>query len=249
MPAVRRSSMRLSPWLAYLGAGALGLVVHAALAPGSLPQSFLYDAIGASAILLALAGIRRHRPDRMAPWLLMAFGQALFVAGDLVWNWFEITGVDPFPSIADVLYLGGYPFIAFGLFLLIRRRMAGGDRGGVVDAAILTTAVAILSWTFLIQPQVVLADIDPLSLAISLAYPLADLLLIGVAMGLLTTPGARTVSFRLLLLSLVLLLFADHVYALQNLEGSYVSGSWVDTVYLVATSSSGRRRSTRRCAG
>ena len=234
MPVECRSSLRLSPWLAYLAAGAVGLVVHASLEPGSLPQSFLYDAIGASAILLAITGIRRHRPDRLAPWLLLALGQALFVAGDLVWNWFEIIGEDPFPSIADVLYLAGYPFMAFGLFLMIRRRLAGGDRGGVVDAAILTTAVAILSWTFLIQPQVVVAEIDPLSLAISLAYPLADLLLIGVAMGLLTTPGARTVSFRLLGLSLLLLLVADQVYALQNLEGSYVSGGWIDSLYLVA---------------
>jgi diguanylate cyclase (GGDEF)-like protein len=234
MRAVRRSTLRLSPWSAFLAVGALGLLVHASLDTGSLAQSFLYDAIGASAIILAVAGIRRHRPDRMAPWLLLAFGQALFVAGDLMWNWYEIIGEDPFPSIADVLYLAGYPFMVLGLFLLIRRRMAGGDRGGVVDAAILTTAVAILSWTFLIQPQVAVADIDPLSLAISLAYPLADLLLIGVAMGLVTTPGARTVSFRLLLLSLVLLLFADHVYALQVLEGSYVSGSWIDTVYLIS---------------
>ena len=53
-------------------------------------------------------------------------------------------------------------------------------------------------------------------------------------MGLLTTPGARTVSFRLLGLSLVLLLVADHVYALQNLEGTYVSGGWIDSLYLVA---------------
>jgi diguanylate cyclase (GGDEF)-like protein len=234
MPALRRSTLRLSPWLAYLAVGAIGLLVHASLETGSLPQSFLYDAIGASAIVLALAGIRRHRPERMAPWLLLAFGQALFVAGDLAWNWYEIIGEDPFPSIADVLYLGGYPFMALGLFLLIRRRLAGGDRGGLVDAAILTTAVAILSWTFLIQPQVVVADIDPLSLAISLAYPLADLLLIGVALGLVTTPGARTVSFRLLMLSLVLLLVADHVYALQVLDGSYVSGSWIDTIYLVS---------------
>ena len=73
-----------------------------------------------------------------------------------------------------------------------------------------------------------------MSLAISLAYPVADLVLIGVAMGLLTTPGARTVSFRLLAASLGLLLVADQIYALQNLEGSYVSGSWIDSLYLVA---------------
>ena len=88
---------------------------------------------------------------------------------------------------------------------MIRRRVGDGDRGGVLDAAILTTGVAILSWTFLIQPQVVGSELDPMSLAISLAYPVADLLLIGVAMGLLTTPGARTVSFRLLAASLGLL--------------------------------------------
>jgi diguanylate cyclase (GGDEF)-like protein len=223
-----------SPWLLYVGAGAILVLVHAALETGSLTQSFLYDAIGASAVVVAVVGVRRNRPDRAAPWLLMALGQALFVAGDIAWNWYEIIGEDPFPSVADVLYLAGYPFIALGLFMMIRRRLAGGDRGGVVDAAIPTTAVAILSWTFLIQPQLGSTDIDALSLAISLAYPVADLLLIGVALGLLTTPGARTHSFRMLGVSLLLLLVADQVYALQNLEGSYVSGGLIDNVYLVA---------------
>ena len=51
------------------------------------------------------------------PWILMAFGQALFVAGDLLWNWYEVIGEDPFPSMADVLYLAGYPFIALGLLM------------------------------------------------------------------------------------------------------------------------------------
>ena len=116
--------------------------------------------------------------------------------------------------------------------MLIRRRVGDGDRGGLLDAAILTTAMAILSWTFLIQPQVTGTELDTMSLAISLAYPVADLILIGVAMGLLTTPGARTVSFRLLAGSLALLVVADQVYAIQNLEGTYVSGSRLDSVYL-----------------
>ena len=144
MSSFDRIAARPSPWLAYLAVGALLLVLHASLETGSLPQSFLYDGVGASAIVVALVGVWRNRPDRVAPWLLMAVGQALFVAGDLTWNYFEIIGEDPFPSVADVLYLGGYPFIAVGLFLLIRRCLAGGDRGGVVDAAILTTAVAMV---------------------------------------------------------------------------------------------------------
>jgi diguanylate cyclase (GGDEF)-like protein len=220
--------------VAYLAIGAVLLVVHAAQETGSLPQSLTYDVVGASAVAVALLSIRRYRPERALPWVLMALGQALFVLGDLAWNWYEVIGEDPFPSVADILYLGGYPFLTAGLFLMIRRRVGDGDRGGLLDAAILTTAAAILSWTFLMQPQLVGADLDPLSLGISLAYPLADLLLIGVAMGLLTTPGARTTSFRLLATSLILLLVADEIYALQTFEGTYVSGGPIDTLYLIS---------------
>ncbi len=221
-------------WTAYLAVGAVLLLVHRLLDGGTLAQSLMYDVVGASAVAVALIGVWRNRPERRTPWVLMAIGQAMFVAGDLLWNWYEVIGEDPFPSMADVLYLAGYPFIALGLLMMIRRRVGDGDRGGVLDAAILTTAVAILSWTFLIQPQVVGSELDAVSLAISLAYPVADLVLIGVAMGLLTTPGARTVSFRLLAASLGLLLIGDQIYALQNLEGSYVSGSLIDTLYLVS---------------
>lgn len=220
--------------MAYLAAGAMAVVLHASLETGSMTQSLLYDVVGASAVVIALVAIRRWRPDRMLPWLLMAAGQALFVAGDLAWNYYEFIGEEPFPSIADALYLSGYPFMALGLYLLIRRRVAGGDRSGLLDAAILTTAVAILSWTFFMQPQVAAAELDPLSLAISLSYPIADLLLIGVAMGLLTTPGARTTSFRLLGASLVLLLVADQIYAVQAMDETYLSGSWIDSLYLGA---------------
>ncbi len=220
--------------MAYVAAGGLLIAVHASLEVGSLTQSLLYDAVGVSAILAALVGAWRYRPDRRLPWILMAAGQGLFVAGDLLWNWYEAIGEDPFPSMADVLYLAGYPFIALGLLLLIRRRLGDGDRGGLLDAAILTTAAAILSWTFLMQPQVAATDLDTLSLSISLAYPLADLILIGVAMGLLTTPGARTPSFLILAISLGCLLLADQIYAVQALDGTYVSGGSLDTLYLAA---------------
>src|SRR5215831_18094318 len=113
MPIARSMHLRLTPLTAYLAVGAALVAVHWLLPTGSLTQSFLYDVIG----------VRLHRPDRALPWLLMAAGQALFVAGDLLWNWYEVIGEDPFPSLADVLYLAGYPFIAVGLLLLIHRRL------------------------------------------------------------------------------------------------------------------------------
>ncbi|HEX5147713.1 MAG TPA: hypothetical protein VFW02_01440, partial [Candidatus Limnocylindrales bacterium] len=224
----------MSPAVAYLAVGAVLLLLHASLERGGPAQNLVYDGIGASAVAAALFGAWRNRPERRLPWVLMAAGQALFVAGDLLWNWYELIGEEPFPSLADVLYLAGYPFIAVGLFLLIRRRIGDGDRGGILDAAILTTAAAVLSWTFLMRPQLVDSELDLLSLAISLAYPVADLILIGVAMGLLTTPGARSPAFLMLGASLACLLVADQIYALQTLEGTYVAGSPLDSLYLAA---------------
>ena len=134
-------------WSAYLALGALALAIHAfLLATGSLEQSWSYDVIGASAVAAAAVGIVRKAPDRRLPGILMAIGQASFVAGDVMWNWYEMNGEDPFPSFADVLYLAGYPFIAAGLLLLIRRRIGGGDRGGVLDAATSTRSSWPSAW-------------------------------------------------------------------------------------------------------
>ena len=235
MPTIRSLLSRFSSaTAAYLALGLVLIGVHNALELGSQAQALTYDVVGGSAVAAALFGAWRNRPDRRLPWLLMAAGQASFVAGDLMWNYFEAVGEEPFPSFADVLYLGGYPFIALGLFLLIRRRIGDGDRGGLLDAAILTTGAAILSWTFFMRPVVADTELDVLSLGISLAYPIADVILVGVAMSLLTTPGARTASFGMLGASLAMLVVADIIYALQTLEGTYVSGSAIDTLYLAS---------------
>jgi diguanylate cyclase (GGDEF)-like protein len=227
-------SLTRSAWvLAAVGAVAL-IAIHGLLPTGSLEQSLLYDAIAAMAVFGILVGVAVNRPSRRAPWILMAIGQASFVVGDLLWVYYEQIGESPFPSLADVFYLGGYPFMAAGLALLIRRRLGGGDRAGLIDAAILTTAGAMLTWAYVMAPALLGAELSPLELAISAAYPLADILLIGVATGLLTTPGSRTPAFGMLAASLGLLLVADQVYALQNLDESYVSGGPIDTLYLVS---------------
>ena len=66
MPMTRASNLRVTLPMAYLAVGALLVVVHATLETGSLPQSLLYDVIGASAVTVALIGVWRNKPDRAA---------------------------------------------------------------------------------------------------------------------------------------------------------------------------------------
>jgi diguanylate cyclase (GGDEF)-like protein len=231
---LRAFAHRPAGWVVFLALGAAAMAVHAALPTGELTQSLLYDVVGLVAVAAILAGVFIHKPAMRWPWLLLALGQFSFVVGDLLWLYYEQVGETPFPSLADAFYLGGYPFIAVALAGFISRRIGGGDRAGLLDAAILTTGVAVVSWTTLVAPGLVDSELTPLELGISLAYPLADLILIGVAMGILTTPGARTGAFGLLVGSLVILFGADQLYALANLNEAYVSGSPLDLGYLAA---------------
>ena len=49
-------------------------------------------------------------PPTRWPWLLFAAGQLLFVAGDVLFGYYEhVAGTTPFPSPADALYLLGLP--------------------------------------------------------------------------------------------------------------------------------------------
>ena len=227
------SGARQRAWLVVPIVGAALLALFYALPVGAVTQSAVYDALGLTMAAAAILGIRLHRPAGWQAWLLIAIGQLLFVVGDLIWTTYAAIGEDPFPSPADVAYLAGYPLIAIGLALAIRGRVRGGDRAGVLDGAILATGAVVVWWSLILGPLVDAMDPDPLIFAISIAYPIADLLLLGMALGLLMGPGARSPSFFLLVANLVVLLIGDLVFNLQSVDGTYVDGGLLDGVWLV----------------
>jgi diguanylate cyclase (GGDEF)-like protein len=139
----------------------------------------------------------------------------------------------PSPSVADGFYLAGYPVLAVGLLILIRGRISGRDRAGLIDAAIIATGLGLLSWTFLMKPIAVDPSLSLQERLISLAYPLGDVLLLALAARLATSPGARTSAYRLLGVALVLLLGADIGYAVLNLVSIY-DGGLIDAGWLLS---------------
>ena len=107
-----------------------------------------------------------------------------------------------------------------GLFVLVRRRNPRTDRAGAIDSLILTLGIALLSWVFLIAPNIQLGG-DWLAEAVSIAYPVGDILLLAAAIRLAVDRGARTPAFYLLAGSIVCLLTTDSVYNRMLLVGSY----------------------------
>ena len=222
-------------WAIQLGVGVAAVAAYFFLVPEQLIDP-AFVLIGVVQVLCVLLGVHLWKPPSRAPWYLLALGLACYVFGDLVFITLTAqTGSEPpFPSAADVPYYLLYPLLGASLFLTLRRQMPGRDRAGLVDAALITVAAAVLSWTFLMAPYATDRSLGMLEKVASIGYPLGDLLLIALLARLLLTPGRRVVTFRLLVAALVMNLVADVVYAVQSLAGTYQSGSLVDAGWLLA---------------
>ena len=221
-------------WRIYLAGGMAAVAMYVLLPLEGLWSSLAYDLIGLTSVAAIMVAVRRHQPARPLIWWCFAAGQLLFVVGDVLYAVIDVVlHQSPFPSVADVFYLGGYPVLAVGLLILIRGRISDRDRAGLIDAAIIATGLGLLSWTFVMKPIATDASLSLLERLISLAYPLGDVLLLVMVARLATSPGARTAAYRLLGLALVLLLGADIGYAVLALVSSY-EGGLVDAGWLLS---------------
>jgi diguanylate cyclase (GGDEF)-like protein len=211
-------------WLCYLACGLVA--AGASLSLPDLPASVAYQLTGLSAVAAILVGTRLHRPARRGMWYGLAGGLGVFVAGDVVYSvYVYVLHREPFPSPADALYLASYPLLAGALLVMIRSRTGGRDRAGLIDALIIATGLGLLSWAFLMRPIASDTSVALGSRLVSIAYPLADVLLLTVIARLYTSRGARSASYRLLATALLLQLGADIVYAGLTTYGGYEGGA------------------------
>ncbi len=214
-------------WWLYL---ALMVPLSVAYLAGPLNDGPVFNAIGFSAVIAIVLGVHINRPTTPWAWYLIALAQILFVAGDVIaYNYRAFFGSDlPFPSIADPLYLAVYPLTVTGLLVLLRRRSPGRDWRSLIDALILTTGLALLSWIVLIAPYVSNATLDLGPKLVSMAYPLGDVLMLGVAVRMAVGAGRRSPAFYMLIAAIGSVVVTDSVYGWIQLHGNYTPGDPLD---------------------
>lgn len=193
---------------------------------------------GASILAVAAclwAVIRMPPAVRAVWWGLWAF-QALTVAGDLIYDTLLYRlGFEPFPSIADVFYLGAYGAVISALALLVRRRHPGRDRQTWIDTAIMTVAAACVVATVAIIPMLTDTTAPPLATVIALAYPLLDVVALSVLIRLLVGVDRLNLSLALLAMSVAVTLTADLVFNSLTAQGiEQGTPLWVEALFLVA---------------
>jgi len=236
-PAGEGAAARNAWWLYLLAIAALtgGYAVAHFSGPAWLNSGLAFNLIGGSTIAALIVGALRQSPEHRLPWYLFALAQTLFVTGDvLLYNYERLFGASPpFPSIVDPFYLAFYPLLVAGMLLLIHERNERRDRASLIDALIITVALATLMWVYLIAPY---ADNQTLSLLrrlTSIAYPAMDILVLGVVARVAAGSHRREPAFAFLVTGTVVLLISNVIYGWQLLHGGYVSGGVVDAGWAI----------------
>jgi signal transduction histidine kinase len=204
------------------------------LSPSAL-RAVVYCAIELGTVAALVIGARIWRPSRPLAWYLLAGGQLSFTIGDAINYTYEwVLHLEaPYPSVADGFYLACYLLLAAGLLLLVRGRAPGRDWASLIEATIIATGIGMLSWVFLIGPNVRVPGLALPQRLVSIAYPLCDVLLLAVAVRLWRTGGHSTAASRLLALGLAALLVGDTVYGLSLLAGDWQVGGPVDAIWVL----------------
>ena len=156
----------------------------------------------------------------------------------MIWTWYESSGREvPFPSYADVGYLGLPLLAAIGLLSLpsATQSLAGRIRT-VIDGMMIAGAVLLCSWVLVLDKVYAAGGDGIVPTLISLAYPVGDVVLITMALYVLLRGRARSdrvFPMWMIVFGLSAFAVADSGFAYLGATGQYGSGSVIDIGWFV----------------
>ena len=206
----------------------------------ALITDLAYQPVSLLATIVAwrIAFNKVHDSKLRRAWFILGLAVAAQTIGDTLWFYLEvILGQQPFPSVADIFYISFYPLALLGLLSLPSAPLRSTDRGRVLlDLAVIMITAWMAIWFFIISPTAAQYENGQLDQILAAAYPVGDLVLLGGVFVLLfrSAQGAVRSMLIIYLTGLLLNVAGDLSYAYTSLQGTYVSGGWMDVSWILA---------------
>ncbi|MDX6670988.1 MAG: hypothetical protein QOI91_1351 [Solirubrobacteraceae bacterium] len=216
-------------------------VAHAAVNLGGdgldpLFQNWVHN--GLMAVAAALCLLRAARgPGERAAWAWAGIGLTLYTLGEVSWVvLYADDASPPYPGPSDAFWLAWYPAIYISLVLLVRGRVRGFQPSVWLDGAVAGLAVASVGAALIFAPVLdATGNANAGAVATTIAYPLGDLVLLGIVAGVAALTGWRPGrSWLLVGGSMAVFAVADVVYCYQSALGTWVDGSVWDSLFPAA---------------
>jgi signal transduction histidine kinase len=203
-----------------------------------LGQAFLIPADMAAlcATLLAARRCKGSHELRSFWWVMSAAIAAETIADIFLLKYNIEYNEPPFPTIADAFFLSFYVLLFAALLRVPVAPVTQAKRLRILlDGAIVVAGGGAVVWYFVLGPTARAGGQDVLATAVSLAYPLGDLILLaGLAAVLLRrSPPSLRVALLLVAAGMLASIVADVVYGYGVLHSTYKSGDPIDTLYVL----------------
>jgi len=204
-----------------------------------LGQAFLIPADMAALCSTLLAARRCPGSPRLRSfWLWMSAAMAAEMIADIFLLKYNIQyNNPPFPTIADAFFLSFFVLLFLALLRVPVAPLTQAKRLQIMlDGAIIVLGGGAIVWYFLLGPTAKEGGQSALAMAVSLAYPVGDLILLAGLAVLLLRRSPPTLKVALLLIAAGALtsIVADVVYGYGVLHNTYKSGDPIDIFYVLA---------------
>lgn len=230
---VNTRTFRVAAW----GAGALfsAYMATLVLSGPALKQvvsdiGLIFLALGAAGSSFAAAAKEAGRYRK--GWALMGASATSWAIGETLWSYYELVAHRPvpFPSFADVAYLGA-PALAIPALLLFPASPSHlrSKVRTLIDALLIASSLLLVSWVTVVGPLYRAGGESLLETAIGVAYPISDVALASIVFFLVLRAGRRgRLPLALLGAGVLSFVFADSSFAYLTLNELYVSGNPID---------------------
>ena len=201
--------------------------------------TLLIDVLVTLALFYASIYCYFHGKRIYLAWLILAIARLSYTIADVFWAYTEIVlRESPFPSMADYFYMAYYPLFLFGIFFLPSIKFTSSERlKMMLDTGIVMISAIIIFWSLIIAPTIQESgNIDAISLALSIAYPVADLVLLFAVLELIFKKIYEKGQTPLLFLvgGIITLIITDAFFFRLTLVGTYVAGGLLDMGWPIA---------------
>lgn len=225
-------SLMLKLLLVFLGAVVLIILIANILSQdtATIVGNYLYIPIQVSLLTMSILAVRYFGLDGIhgLGWLAFLGFAFCWFAGDMTWLVIEMVLEEPpYPSVADLFYLPGYPFLLiFAVSYIMPFRDAISKKIVLISSGI-ASALVIISIGMIGISDITFGD------TISLSYPIADgIILIPVLSGLFIFFKTRqNIMWSLMLFGILATFVGDVLFSFFEYNNTYYTGHFMEIAF------------------